>query len=1166
MAQERSSAPSEERKPNRSHHSGSGSRTVGHPINVATGAVYAIHRDLWVPGQPDLTFERRYSTDLLGSPPGALGLGWTCEFFSSLDIVAKGYQLVLPEGELQTFEDPESRLERGELLANLATFQELSKRGSEYLLTRWDPITGLSSRLFFRWTRGTRAVLSRVEDRDRNALLLHHDSNDFLIAIEQPNERRKLNLCYNRKNLLESIRLELNGEHSPVANYEYDEDRRLRLVSNALGARERYEYDKAGRLMREVGRDGAIFSFVYDDSGRCTHTSGLDRYDEKGLAYFPDLGWTEVTDSHGNVTRFQWTPTGQVVSEIDPVGGCRETDYDDLCRPTEIRFPGGRLSKFKYDDAGNCCEHTTDSGTTITEFSASHQITKITDAGGRTWTREYDGRGLWSSIKDPTGDSTRFHYDEQGRFSAETDPLGASTRLEYGDSGQIAAFTDRDGRRSRLAYNSLGRILSWENAAGHVTRFEYDAVGNPTSVIRADGASSSYTYDAAGNIIAARDALGRETRLRYGPCSRILERSEPDGSTIRFEWGTEPRELLAVVNEQGERHEYQYDPAGRLTGERCFDGRVLAYSRDSAGRCIRAKNGADEEIEFEFDAAGRLTRKTYSDGASASYEYDVYGNLVGAANGSCTVVIERDAHGRAVRETINDFEVHSWFDSVGNLTRRNSNLGHESSFAYNESSQLTRLECANRVIRISRDEVGGEIERTIADGLRLLQRFDARGRLTDQLVEAVRDSQESRHFASKLPFGSSGNREEIHRRYRYEPTGELAEMEEVGRRERRYQYDARGFLASVEDGERSERFTYDGAGNILSIAPADQQASHLTYAAGNRLQQKGSTQYEYDANSRLLRCTRNDGTDGPETARFEWDADDQLIAYTDPRGGRWEYSYDPLGRRIAKKSPDGQITKYLWAGDLPLQCVEPSGRTSTWLFDPRSFRALAMVDETGELHSIIPDHLGTPREMVDPDGNISWRAWHTAWGETTVDTLSRVQNPLRFPGQWEDTETGLHYSWFRYYDPHTGRYLAPDPIGLNGGTNEFRYVRNPTGWIDPFGLQDCGGDDEEPVQIVIDADRYPEAAQHISDNGPVIGRIDRPGASRRRRESLRGTPTQAGTDRDEVPPAILDTGGSGASIRRIPPGDNRGAGSTMGHQMRDLPDGTLVQVVSSKDV
>jgi len=67
-----------------------------------------------------------------------------------------------------------------------------------------------------------------------------------------------------------------------------------------------------------------------------------------------------------------------------------------------------------------------------------------------------------------------------------------------------------------------------------------------------------------------------------------------------------------------------------------------------------------------------------------------------------------------------------------------------------------------------------------------------------------------------------------------------------------------------------------------------------------------------------------------------------------------------------------------------------------------------------------------------------------------------VTNNIRFPGQYYDQETGLHYNWNRYYDPGIGRYLSPDPIGFTDSLNLFIYTgNNPVNWIDPWGLEEC---------------------------------------------------------------------------------------------------------------
>ncbi|WP_088500398.1 polymorphic toxin type 47 domain-containing protein [Pseudomonas helleri] len=103
------------------------------------------------------------------------------------------------------------------------------------------------------------------------------------------------------------------------------------------------------------------------------------------------------------------------------------------------------------------------------------------------------------------------------------------------------------------------------------------------------------------------------------------------------------------------------------------------------------------------------------------------------------------------------------------------------------------------------------------------------------------------------------------------------------------------------------------------------------------------------------------------------------------------------------------------------------------------------------------DHLGTPMELTDQRGEIAWSATYQAWGlakEKRTDSAIRenIRNPLRFQGQYFDTETGLHYNRYRYYDPQVGRFISKDPIGFAGGLNVYAYAPNPVGWVDPFGL------------------------------------------------------------------------------------------------------------------
>jgi RHS repeat-associated protein len=101
------------------------------------------------------------------------------------------------------------------------------------------------------------------------------------------------------------------------------------------------------------------------------------------------------------------------------------------------------------------------------------------------------------------------------------------------------------------------------------------------------------------------------------------------------------------------------------------------------------------------------------------------------------------------------------------------------------------------------------------------------------------------------------------------------------------------------------------------------------------------------------------------------------------------------------------------------------------------------------------DHLGTPQKLTAVNGAIIWSAKYSSFGETEVDTSSSITNNLRFPGQYYDQETGLHYNYLRYYDPIIGRYIRNDPIGFIGGVNMFVYVQNsPVKFIDPLGLKE----------------------------------------------------------------------------------------------------------------
>ncbi|ENX55387.1 hypothetical protein F902_03457 [Acinetobacter higginsii] len=244
---------------------------------------------------------------------------------------------------------------------------------------------------------------------------------------------------------------------------------------------------------------------------------------------------------------------------------------------------------------------------------------------------------------------------------------------------------------------------------------------------------------------------------------------------------------------------------------------------------------------------------------------------------------------------------------------------------------------------------------------------------------------------------------------------------------------------------------------------------------------------------------------------LEWDACGRLIKSRNTEYTA-EFRYDALGRRIQKRSKhhhtgeeqnviygwDGntlafesndQITKhYVYEKDsfVPLlQAIyrEPIElvQTPDWTDQPYHIAKDPLWRKTAPAKSLDNicfyhcDHLGTPQEMSDAQGQMVWKAEYKAWGERVsaksassfFENSEIVTNNIRFQGQYFDEETGLHYNRYRYYSPYVGRFISKDPIGLLGGNNVYAYAPNPVSWIDPLGLNRK----KTPAQLTADRAR-----------------------------------------------------------------------------------------------
>jgi RHS repeat-associated protein len=181
------------------------------------------------------------------------------------------------------------------------------------------------------------------------------------------------------------------------------------------------------------------------------------------------------------------------------------------------------------------------------------------------------------------------------------------------------------------------------------------------------------------------------------------------------------------------------------------------------------------------------------------------------------------------------------------------------------------------------------------------------------------------------------------------------------------------------------------------------------------------------------------------------------------------YRYNALGQRIEKRLVTGEVTQFLYIGSqlTKEKHFNDSGEWQwTRLYVHIGIQPVAFVhlvpEQPAEVYYIMTDHSNRPFIVANAAGAAIWASQADPFGvgapneDYDQDGINLTLN-LRFPGQYFDAESGLHYNLNRYYDPTTGRYLESDPIGLKGGLNTYAYVGgNPVNFVDPEGLFQFG--------------------------------------------------------------------------------------------------------------
>ena len=611
----------------------------------------------------------------------------------------------------------------------------------------------------------------------------------------------------------------------------------------------------------------------------------------------------------------------------------------------------------------------------------------------------------------------------------------------------MVGLTNENGARYRFAYDVLDRLIAESG-------FDHKLTG--------------YRYNAGNELVEQRE-FGDDASLAAKLMAQLGGQPVPKKDASPLSDDLDSQTPLRIT-------EFKRDVLGRLIHTLARDNdkvQETAYQYDLDGNLVRAANRHSITC-FDYNENGQLI---------AQHQWKVPSKEENARNG-LPETDWRDAQYDMLYLPVTE-TVRYHYDFNGNRTATVLPDGRQINYLYYGSGHLHQISLDDEVITdIERDKLHREIFRTQG---KLASRYelDPLGRLKRQIA-TLNDLTEGGKGKTKVAAGY--NQTAVKRSYGYDRTGNLTHSTDQRTGTTQFEYDKLGRITQAGN----ELFAFDPAHNILDIptekikpypapspvgegrgegkttAPLSDDRSAIT---DNRLKTYNGTTYYYDELGNLIHRELADG----EVQNYFYDLHDQLVKAEifkkDGSKETWAYTYDALGRRIGKGrlktsqevSDDLENqTRFAWDGSHLLQEVHPDGRYTYIYADQDSYEPLAQVrdwtteddENRQQTHYFHCDQIGIPREMTDKDGNLLWFGNYTGWGRLKEETrvTDTAYQPFRLQNQYADRETGLHYNFFRYYEPDVGRFVNQDPIGLMGGMNLYQFAPNTQQWIDHLGL------------------------------------------------------------------------------------------------------------------
>lgn len=1088
----------------------------GDPVAIATGEMFTIaNEDLRSPGFVDIIFLRRYTTLRCARDVG-IGYGWTHTFAWHFERTRKAILLEKGGGARQVAMDlptPEAPTTFGDW--------HLSVSGDDYVLDTGDDFSHVFSAL---GPRGADYRLTRVRHVKGHGFYLEYDGAGRLSTIIDSAGRRIL-VGSTREGRIASLSITepTTGFAIVFSRYEYDESGNLVRFTNADGFVHAFAYDEEHRMVRQSYPDGPTFHYVYDTAGRCVETWGEPaegtetalapdlpdtladgKTRAKGFAHiridFLENGYVEYFDSV-SLHRFFTDDTGSIVKAV-VCDSVTEHAIDARGSVAARIGPTGATATFKYDECGRLIEETDALGRTVrVERDAQGRVVRNVDLAGREISCVRDQRGNIIALTNQRGATTTYDLDEHGQIVRATNAIGGVTRYIGDGVGFLRSLVQPNGAHWRFEYDYFGRMVQRTDPLGRVVSFGYSPSGRMIHARQGDFAIA-YTYNGLGCVTQVSAPEGTY-QIRWGGFRWPYERVEPNGDRIRAQYNREGWPV-GHFNQAGELYSFAYDKHGMCVHRTQFHGATLDNKYDAAHQRVRFVTTTDDVAEFERDVAGRELRRVYSDGRAFAFEYDRAWGIRCARAAEGTFHFEYDEVGNVVEERQEVDGVLHWarakYDLENHLIELSTSLGHTVHIRRTaDGERQAALLDGDTAVNYERNPLGLETALCLPGGGRVETDYDERYRISRRRVLVARTVDQS------VPqWVGIDPRVVAERSYHFSASNTLADVKDLRQGKTKYTYDARRRLVGREaEGGTPEFFTCDPTGNVYERGAG---AVTRDYGRGNLLLRRGDTHYSYDAEGRLVRKeVRRDGQ-AVRAWRYEWNAQDHLVAVEAPDGRRVSFTYDPFARRLTKTvSRRDELgahrvltrVRYVWFGRSLIHAITTKPNSPqvvrTYAYTDRAYQPFAHRDTSvgeapGDWVFYVGDILNTPERLVRGDGRIVGELTRSAYGVTRSVAGSSATTDVRFPGQLQDEETGLHYNLHRYYDPEAGRYISPDPLGLEPSENLFLYSEaDPIGFADPSGLAGHG------VKCEVDINQGEDKGTWVPYSDPATRNNPEPG-------------------------------------------------------------------------